>query len=81
VAFNLQSSHGDWVSTTEVEKVATVKRIHIRTGGLCNPGGIATSLDLEPWEMKDNFSSGQRCGNENDIMNGKFPVLRASVLR
>jgi molybdenum cofactor sulfurtransferase len=80
VAFNLQNSHGDWVSTTEVEKVATVKRIHIRTGGLCNPGGIATSLGLEPWEMKENFSSGQRCGNENDIMNGKpTGMIRASL--
>ena len=38
VAFNLRNSQGDWISNTEVEKVATVKRIHIRTGGLCNPG-------------------------------------------
>jgi len=80
VAFNLRNSHGDWVSTAEVEKVATVKGIHIRTGGLCNPGGIATSLRLEPWEMKDNFSSGQRCGSENDIMNGKpTGMIRASL--
>jgi molybdenum cofactor sulfurtransferase len=80
VAFNLRNSQGDWISTTEVEKVATVKRIHIRTGGLCNPGGIAASLGLEPWEMKDNFSAGQRCGNENDIMNGKpTGMIRASL--
>lgn len=80
VAFNLRNSHGEWISTTEIEKVATVKRIHIRTGGLCNPGGIATSLGLEPWEMKDNFSAGQRCGNENDIMNGKpTGMIRASL--
>ena len=80
VAFNLRNSQGDWISNTEVEKVATVKRIHIRTGGLCNPGGIAASLGLEPWEMKDNFSAGQRCGNENDIMNGKpTGMIRASL--
>lgn len=71
VAFNLRNSQGDWISNTEVEKVATVKNIHLRTGGLCNPGGIANSLGLEPWEMKDNFSAGHRCGSENDIMNGK----------
>jgi molybdenum cofactor sulfurtransferase len=80
VAFNLRNSQGDWISTTEVEKVAAVKRIHIRTGGLCNPGGTAASLGLEPWEMKDNFSAGQRCGNENDIMNGKpTGMIRASL--
>ena len=80
VAFNLRNSRGDWISTHEVEKVATVKRIHVRTGGLCNPGGVATSLGLEPWEMKDNFSSGQRCGGENDIMNGKpTGMIRVSL--
>jgi len=71
VAFNLRNAQGDWVSNTELEKVATVKNIHLRTGGLCNPGGIATSLGLEPWEMKDNFSAGHRCGSENDVLNGK----------
>jgi molybdenum cofactor sulfurtransferase len=71
VAFNLRNAQGEWISNTELEKVASVKNIHLRTGGLCNPGGIATSLGLEPWEMKDNFSAGHRCGSENDVLNGK----------
>jgi molybdenum cofactor sulfurtransferase len=80
VAFNLRNAHGDWISNTELEKVATVKKIHLRTGGLCNPGGIATSLELEPWEMKDNFSAGHRCGSENDILNGKpTGMIRVSL--
>lgn len=80
VAFNLQNSHGAWVSLTEFDKLATLKKFHIRTGGVCNPGGIATALGLEPWEMKRNFSSGFRCGNENDIICGKpTGVVRVSV--
>ncbi|GAB7333830.1 hypothetical protein MBLNU13_g05960t1 [Cladosporium sp. NU13] len=80
VAFNLRNAQGDWISNTELEKVATVKNIHLRTGGLCNPGGIATSLGLEPWEMKDNFSAGHRCGSENDILNGKpTGMIRVSL--
>ncbi|KAK8205607.1 hypothetical protein M8818_004783 [Zalaria obscura] len=80
VAFNLRQSNGAWVSNTEVEKPAYIRNINIRTGGLCNPGGIASSLDLAPWEMKDNFSAGQRCGNEHDIMNGKpTGMIRASL--
>lgn len=71
VAFNLRNAQGEWVSNFELEKVATVRNIHLRTGGLCNPGGIATSLGLEPWEMRDNFSAGHRCGSENDVLNGK----------
>lgn len=80
IAFNFQESNGSWVSNTEVEKLATIQNINLRTGGLCNPGGIAAALDLAPWEMKDNFSAGQRCGGENDIMNGKpTGMIRVSL--
>ncbi|KAK4105521.1 PLP-dependent transferase [Parathielavia hyrcaniae] len=80
IAFNIRNSLGAWVSLTEVEKLAVLKRFHIRTGGVCNPGGIASALGLEPWEMMQNFSSGFRCGAENDIMAGKpTGVIRASL--
>lgn len=80
VTFNLMNSHGAWVSNTEVEKLATVRKIHIRTGGLCNPGGVATVLNLAPWEIKRNFSAGFRCGSDNDIIAGKpTGVIRASL--
>ncbi|KAI1376389.1 PLP-dependent transferase [Hypoxylon crocopeplum] len=80
VAFNLQSHQGGWISLVEFEKIAVLKRFHVRTGGLCNPGGIAHSLGLEPWEMKRNFSAGFRCGTENDIMSGRpTGVIRVSL--
>lgn len=80
LAFNLRNSRDEWISNTEVEKLASVKQIQFRTGGLCNPGGVATSLGLAPWEMKENFSAGQRCGSENDIMNGKpTGMIRVSL--
>ncbi|KAK4193525.1 putative molybdenum cofactor sulfurase [Podospora australis] len=80
VAFNIRNSQGAWISLAEVEKLATLKRFHIRTGGVCNPGGIAKALNLKPWEMKQNFSSGFRCGTDNDIM-GERPtgVIRVSL--
>ncbi|KAJ0121278.1 MOSC N-terminal beta barrel domain-containing protein [Diaporthe amygdali] len=71
---------GAWVSLAEVEKLASLKSFHIRTGGVCNPGGIASALDLEPWEIRRNFSAGFRCGSENDIIAGKpSGVIRASL--
>ncbi|KAL7628568.1 hypothetical protein AAE478_000083 [Parahypoxylon ruwenzoriense] len=80
VAFNLQNHLGGWISLVEFEKLAVLKQFHVRTGGLCNPGGIASALNLEPWEMKKNFSSGFRCGAENDIMSGKpTGVIRVSL--
>lgn len=80
VAFNLRNHCGAWVSNAEVEKLAAIKNFQLRTGGLCNPGGVASSLDLAPWEMKDNFSAGQRCGNDNDIIRAKpTGIIRVSL--
>jgi molybdenum cofactor sulfurtransferase len=80
VAFNVRNSHGAWVSNVEFERLATIRNFHIRSGGLCNPGGVATSLNLEPWEMRKNFSAGFRCGAETDIYAGKITgIIRASL--
>lgn len=80
VAFNLKNSCGAWISNTEFEKLASVRKFHVRSGGLCNPGGVAACLNLEPWEMRQNFSSGFKCGSEADIYGGKITgVIRASI--
>ncbi|PSN64816.1 PLP-dependent transferase [Corynespora cassiicola Philippines] len=80
IAFNIRNHQGGWVSNAEVEKLAAVKNFQLRTGGLCNPGGVASSLGLAPWEMKENFSAGQRCGNENDIIRAKpTGMIRVSL--
>ncbi|KAF6232035.1 hypothetical protein HO173_009872 [Letharia columbiana] len=80
IAFNLRNKQSEWISNTEVEKLANIRNIQLRSGGLCNPGGIASALDLAPWEMKRNFSAGHRCGNETDAIGGKpTGVLRVSL--
>ncbi|KAL9599837.1 MAG: hypothetical protein Q9179_003412, partial [Wetmoreana sp. 5 TL-2023] len=80
IALNLRNSNGRWISNAEVEKLAAIKNIQFRTGGLCNPGGVASFLHLAPWEMKRNFSAGQRCGNEDDILGGKpTGIIRLSL--
>ena len=79
LAFNLKNWKGAFISNTEVEKLANIKNLQLRSGSLCNPGGTASSLNLAPWEMKRNFSAGYRCGNENDIIGGKpNGMMRAS---
>ncbi|KAL8952396.1 MAG: hypothetical protein Q9222_001673 [Ikaeria aurantiellina] len=80
IALNLRTSNGNWVSNAEVEKLATIKGIQLRTGGLCNPGGVSSLLDLAPWELKRNFSAGHRCGNDNDVIAGKpTGIIRVSL--
>ncbi|PFH60055.1 hypothetical protein XA68_11504 [Ophiocordyceps unilateralis] len=80
VTFNLVDGAGRWVSLVEFEKLAGLRRIHVRTGGLCCPGGVASVLGLEPRELKRNLAAGFRCGTESDVDSGKpIGVIRASL--
>lgn len=79
IALNLKNQFGQWTSLEEFEKLAVLKRIHVRTGSACSPGGIAAALNLEPWELRQNFSAGFRCGMDSSALNGKpAGVIRVS---
>ncbi|KAI1932208.1 hypothetical protein LOZ58_003388 [Ophidiomyces ophidiicola] len=80
IAFNMKNSRGVWVGKSEVEKLAAVKGIHIRSGGLCNPGGIASFLQLSPDHLKKSYALGMRCGDEMDVIDGRpTGVVRVSL--
>lgn len=81
VAFNLMKPDGCYVGHSQVEKIANEKGIFLRSGGLCNAGGIASYLQVEPWQFKRAWSAGHRCGEEGlDLVNGKpTGVVRASL--
>ncbi|KAF8477551.1 pyridoxal phosphate-dependent transferase [Kalaharituber pfeilii] len=80
VTFNMKRSDGGWVGYSEVEKLAAIKGIHIRTGGLCNPGGIESYIGLKPWEIKQNYESGHRCWDDQDVLHGKpTGAIRVSI--
>lgn len=79
VSFNIRNSSSAWVSPAEFEKLAALKDFHVRTGGVCSPGGVVAALGLQPWEVRRNFSSGFRCGTDQDIIAGKpTGVIRVS---
>ena len=80
VAFNLKNARGEWIGKGDVERLAILRGIHLRTGGLCNPGGIATHLHFTDDEMRRNFAEGVRCGNEVDLIERKpTGVVRVSL--
>ncbi|KAK6519488.1 hypothetical protein TWF281_003322 [Arthrobotrys megalospora] len=70
-AMNLRKADGSFVGFNDFLKLASVRDIHLRTGGLCNPGGVMKWMDLSEWEVRKNFAEGKRCGDEWDLMNGK----------
>ncbi len=80
VAFNIKDRRGHWIGKTQFEHAAIKANIQLRTGGVCNPGGIASALGLSPVEMRANFAEGVRCGNEVDEMQGKpTGIVRVSL--
>ncbi|KAL1962245.1 hypothetical protein VTN77DRAFT_9901 [Rasamsonia byssochlamydoides] len=80
VAFNVRRGNGAWIPVEHFEALANACNIQIRTGGVCNPGGIAEHLQLQPWEMRRNFFEGFRCGQPFKIRGGKpTGIIRASL--
>ena len=80
IAFNVQNSRGEWVGKSDFERLAILNDIQLRTVGVCNPGGIASALEMSAQEMRDNFDEGLRCGNELDEINGKTTgIIRVSL--
>lgn len=79
IAFNLLSANGHYLGYAAFEKLASVRNFSVRTGGLCNPGGLQKYLDLPTEEMKQIFGSGKECGDDTDIIDGKIiGVVRVS---
>ena len=80
IAFNLRDSRGNWISSHELQKLTAVKNIHLRAGGVCNPGGVTSSLGLSIWDLRKSYVSGFRCGNDNNVLDGKpMGVVRVSL--
>lgn len=80
IAFNLRNSKGEWIPKTEVEKLATVQNIQLRSGSVCNPGGTASSLGWTGPELRRLYTTGLRCGDDHDIVGGRpTGILRISL--
>ncbi|KAL7946690.1 pyridoxal phosphate-dependent transferase [Trichoderma barbatum] len=80
VSFNIRDSRGLWIGLAEFEKLAILKKMHVRTGGVCSPAGLASALDLQPWELKRNLSAGIRCGEDSGRFTNKpTGIIRASL--
>jgi molybdenum cofactor sulfurtransferase len=67
IAFNIRRSNGLWTSPYAVGAMLRERNIHIRTGTLCNPGGIASALELSPADLRTAFDEGFRCNHQGDV--------------
>jgi molybdenum cofactor sulfurtransferase len=79
ISFNLKSRNTDPIGYAVFEKHASAHGFAIRTGGLCNAGGVRKYLKITNEIMKRNYANGHLCGNEMDVMDGRnLGVIRVS---
>ncbi|XP_061345071.1 molybdenum cofactor sulfurase-like [Gastrolobium bilobum] len=71
VSFNLKRPDGSWYGYREVEKLASLAGIQLRTGCFCNPGACAKYLGLSHLDLLTNTEAGHVCWDDHDIINGK----------
>ena len=55
----------------EVEKVAGLAGVMLRTGCFCNPGACAAHLGLSHQDVISNFEAGHVCWDDHDLIEGR----------
>ena len=72
VSMNVQRFDGTLVGYSEVSNLASLFAVPLRfrTGCFCNTGACQSSLNLTNDQLKENFTSGHVCGDDNDLING-----------
>ncbi|KAJ2456095.1 hypothetical protein GGF42_003320 [Coemansia sp. RSA 2424] len=71
VALNLRDANERFIGYIEVERLAVMAGIAIRTGRFCNPGAARRWLNLTTPDLIRYASLGYACGDDNDVIAGK----------
>uniref|UniRef100_A0A3P8YWQ3 Molybdenum cofactor sulfurase n=1 Tax=Esox lucius TaxID=8010 RepID=A0A3P8YWQ3_ESOLU len=69
--FNLMDSHGQMIGYSQVDKLASLFNIHVRTGCFCNTGACQHFLGITNEEVKNNLQAGHVCGDNIDLVDGR----------
>lgn len=71
VNFNLLNPDGTFVGYAQVERVASLYNIHLRTGCLCNPGACQALIGITSEKLLAQFKAGHVCGDAVDLVDGE----------
>ena len=71
IALEFKRCNGETIGYSEVEKLATLSSIHLRSGCFCNAGECQNTLSLTPDDVKKHANEGHVCWDDNDIVHGK----------
>ncbi|KAK5882061.1 hypothetical protein CesoFtcFv8_020687 [Champsocephalus esox] len=69
--FNLKDSHGQIIGYSQVDRMASLYNIHVRTGCFCNTGACQSFLGISNEQIKRNLQAGHVCGDSLDLVEGQ----------
>ena len=70
VCFNVKNAQGSWVGASVVDRIAKMHNVHVRSGGLCNPGALREAIGVTVEDMMSWKDHGFSCGGAIDVING-----------
>ncbi|KAH3973375.1 hypothetical protein HBI26_055690 [Parastagonospora nodorum] len=81
IAMNIRRSDGSWIGPYAVGAMLRRYGIHVRSGSLCNPAGMALALNLSPFDVRMAYAEGFRCNQQDDVRQGEvlFGMVRVTL--
>ncbi|KAM6453415.1 molybdenum cofactor sulfurase isoform 2-T2 [Liasis olivaceus] len=70
INFNVLDENGDIIGYSQVDKLAGLYNIHMRTGCFCNIGACQQHLGISHDDIKKNLQAGHVCGDDVDVIKG-----------
>ncbi|XP_061413417.1 molybdenum cofactor sulfurase isoform X1 [Lethenteron reissneri] len=71
ISFNVLGPDGDIVGYSQVDQLANLHGICLRTGCFCNTGACQMQLGISNGDVKKNLQAGHVCGDNMDLLDGR----------
>ncbi|XP_054847805.1 molybdenum cofactor sulfurase [Eublepharis macularius] len=71
INFNVLDENGEIVGFSQVDRLAGLYNIHVRTGCFCNTGACQQHLGISNDDIRKNLQAGHVCGDDIDVINGR----------
>ncbi|KFP80852.1 Molybdenum cofactor sulfurase, partial [Apaloderma vittatum] len=71
INFNVLDENGEVIGFSQVDKMASLYNIHVRTGCFCNTGACQMHLGISNEDIQRNLQAGHVCGDDIDLIDGR----------
>ncbi|XP_046942823.1 molybdenum cofactor sulfurase [Lynx rufus] len=70
INFNVLDHSGNIIGYSQVDKMASLYNIHVRTGCFCNTGACQRHLGISDEMVRKHLEAGHVCGDDVDLIDG-----------